>query len=186
MSAPGPPDDRLRRRLLLLYSEYRTAILNRKYYGHRLKNSKRWERSYDITIGVGTSGTVASWSLWQTPGGEPLWAVIGGIVALGALIKPALPLPQLVERYSKLYTGYAGLCFDIKQVIDQVDAEHALPDDLWTTFRNGQARLKDLAASDDTHPSRRLIDHYVAETNREVPAKDLWMPKKTRRSEDEP
>src|SRR5688572_12095384 len=113
----------LRRRLHQLYDEYRTAILNRKYYGHRLKIAKRQELVADLIVAIGTSSAVAGWTFWQTPRIATVWSVIGAAAALAAILKTALPLAQTVERYSKLYTGYSGLCFDIKQIIDHVRSE---------------------------------------------------------------
>lgn len=166
-------------RLTQIYNEYRTVVLNKKYYGHKLKTAKRWNLGVESVIAVGTSSTISAWTFFGTPGGKPIWSVIGIAVALITVFKPIVPLSSNLERYSKLAAGYGGLCFDLKSIADEIRIARDLPPDILASFRQVQARLKELDVADDITPSRSLLSKYYIETNQQVPPESLWMPTRT-------
>ncbi len=52
---------------------YRTALMNRKYYGYRLSLVKNWNVGLEIVIAVGTSLAIGAWVIWRSPVGENTW-----------------------------------------------------------------------------------------------------------------
>src|ERR1700693_4408209 len=97
----------------LIYDQYRTMLLNKKYYGSRLDNLKRRNMLMESVIAVGATGSgVAGWAVWQTEQGALVWAVISGVSILLAVIKPFLKLVDRIENYWKIIWG---ICEGIRQ-----------------------------------------------------------------------
>lgn len=179
MSATPTSDtdlDVLRRRMRYLYQEYRTAIFNRKYYGHRLRIAKVVNRIFEIVIAVGASTAISVWTFWKTPVGAPVWQGVGMLAAILAVLKPPLNIAGDLERYTALMDGYSSYCFDTHTIIETARVDSRLDQKTWENFQASQKRLGDLAARDDTAPSKRLVERYFRETDKEVPANSLWMP----------
>src|SRR5689334_15071289 len=87
-----------------IYSTYRTAALNKAYYGGMLSRYQRRNTIFEIAIAVGaTSSGVSGLALWSQPYGKATWGVITAISSLLAVAKPILQMNKKVERYSKLF-----------------------------------------------------------------------------------
>ena len=91
-----------------IYDEYRTALLNKKYYSVRLAKMKRCNFVMEFLIAAGATGSgVAGLAVWKTDYGALAWATLSGASILLAIAKPLLKLADKIENYGKLYGEYA-------------------------------------------------------------------------------
>lgn len=158
---------------------FRTALMNRKYYGHRLTTKRSCCVILDIIIAVGTSSAVGAWFIWrETPAGKNAWAIIAGLAALLAVIKPFLNLPKQIEKYSKLFIGHGDVYYDLKAITTEL----ARVRDYRSKVQEAQGRvldrIKQLAPEDDPKINENLRRRFFEEVNREIPVESLWWPKK--------
>lgn len=174
MPSPLNPD---RARLQDIYTDYRNARLSRDYYACRLTSYRRWNLLYEIILALGASGSVAAgWYIWQTSYGQPVWAVVSGLAAALAIIKPILKLPEQVERYSKLHTGYADLTFDYEQIVREIKKLGGTTPEMDERIDNASRRMKDLGLKDDPRPSEALLRKCQKAIKKVVPAFNDWLP----------
>ncbi len=162
-----------------LYDNYRTAYMNRKYYGYRLATVKRWNTGAEIVIAIGASSAIGGLFLGNKL--EVFWQVYGGLVALLAIAKPFLQFSKQVERYTKLFVGHGDTYYDLYLIVAEVNRKEAFNSSMQKSYRETLERLKQLAAEDDPLPSQRLVRRCFDEVNREIPVERLWWPAKTRK-----
>src|SRR4051795_1366854 len=93
-------------RLRQIYDAYRSALLNRKYYGCQLDTYRKLNRTSDIVLAVATPGMVGAWAIWHTQTGQLLWGVIEGGVSLLAVVKPIFNWSKEIDRYSRLHAAH--------------------------------------------------------------------------------
>lgn len=170
----------LRRFLTDLYRHYRTARMNRLYYGWRLDRLKRWNRVFEIAIALfGGSSALAGWRLWGSEMGSVVWGILAGIATLLSVLKPILRHSQEIERYSRLYTGHGDVYYDLRQVVETAIRCHGVPDGLRLLHDSALERIKKLAVEDDPDPDPRLLRRAFDQVNRENPPGPLWLPEET-------
>lgn len=174
--------DRSRGRLKRIYDDYRTVHMSREYYACRLALLKRWNLAYDIILavgasGVGASGTVVSWQLLQTPVGKTSWALFAGLVAIMSILKPILQIPEKIERYSKLHTGYCDLFYDFRELVENVNSTGGITQEMTDSLDRTRKRYRDLALQDEVKPNIKLLRKCQSEVNRKTPLFDEWCPK---------
>src|SRR5689334_3804544 len=92
--APEPADaETLYRTIQRAYNSYRTAEMNRRYYGYRLASWKRTSSILNWGVALGsTTSAIAALPLWQTPGGKIAWSALA-FVAAGAAIAQSVVDP---------------------------------------------------------------------------------------------
>jgi len=161
-----------------LYFQYRTVCLNRKYYGYRLQAIRGWDKFFEIVIAIGTSSVVGGWSLWHAGIGSTIWAVLGGLTALVAVIKPFLQFSKQVERYTKLFIGYGDTFYDLELLVSEIGRKRNYNDEMEMAYHKTLDRLKQLAADDDPQPNRKLVLKCTDEVNKEIPMERLWWPER--------
>lgn len=166
-------------RLWQVYDAYRTALLNSKYYGHRLSSYKKWDKILNIAVAIGTPGGIGSLAIWQTDVGGPIWLLTAAVISVLAAAKPFLNFTQSVERYSKLYTGHTTLYHDLRRLVLDIEAAKELSPDLLALFHYAQDRERELGPEDDPKPISKLVDRYEKEVKNEVPIASLWIPSNT-------
>ncbi|MCG8546012.1 MAG: hypothetical protein MJE12_17585 [Alphaproteobacteria bacterium] len=161
-----------------IYNQYRSALLNRKYYGHRLETAQQFNLGFECVIAIGATGSgIAGWALWKGTGiGELTWAFIAGAASLFAILKPILNVPKRVERMSKLWVAHSRQYNDLKRLVDKVRRMQNVDAEIERTFDEICSKTSELDSLDDPKPSKRLIKRYSAEVRREIPAHTLWMP----------
>ena len=107
----------LRNQLKVIYDDYRTALLNRKYYGERLHKYRTINRTVEFVIAAGATGSsIAAWAIWGSETGQIAWASIAGASSLIAIGKPIVNITGDIERYTKLYAGYSTIFLQIKKL----------------------------------------------------------------------
>lgn len=166
-----------RARLQRIYTDYRNVRLSRDYYACRLTSFRRWNLIYEIILALGASGSVAAgWYIWRTSYGQPVWAVISSLAAALAIIKPILRLPEQVERYSKLHTGYASLTFDYEEIVGKIKELGGITSEMDERINEASSRMKSLGMDDDPQPSEALLRKCQDAIKKVVPAFDDWLP----------
>jgi hypothetical protein len=171
------PLDNNRTRLKHIYTDYRNVRLSRDYYACRLTSFRRWNRFYEIVLALGATGSVAAgWYIWRTSYGQPVWAVFSGLAAVLAIIKPILKIPEEVERYSKLFTGYAGLTLDYQEIVDGIKERGGIPPEMNENIVKASRRIKELALQDDPQPSKELLRKCQQSIKEVVPVFNDWLP----------
>lgn len=172
----GMTKDELRQRLIDLYNTYRTAALNRRYYGAKLTHYRAWNLAFEIALAVGTSAAIGSWAIWRGESGQNIWAVMAALSTIIAVLKPILNLSKNIERYSKLFIGHGDACYDLERIVREVSASQTFDSDSLKRYRQILERHRKLAADDDPRPSKRLLKRCFDEVNLQIPPTSLWLP----------
>jgi hypothetical protein len=160
-----------------IHREFRTALLNKKYYGCRLHWYQTVNRWLEILIAFGaTSGAgVAGFAIWKNGAGVIAWGIISGASIVLSTLKPIIDLPKQIERYSKLSGAYSKI-FESFRVMEQELDEGGLTTAHIEKFKQLRSQLVDLAADDDQKPDTTLVKRLENEVNKEIPVTSLWMP----------
>jgi hypothetical protein len=170
-------------RVKALQDAYRTALLNRLYYGYRLNAIKKWNLALEITLAVGASSVAGAWALWRnTMTGEIVWATVAGLAALLAILKPISQLPKDIEKYSKLFTEHGAAFYDLEVLVGEVTRRQRFGSELEEAFQKIQERLRALCGDDDPRPSKKQVDRFCEEVNAKIPVDSLWRPLLNERS----
>jgi hypothetical protein len=166
-----------RGRLTQIYDAYRSALLNRKYYGCQLDFYRKLNRTTDIVLAIATPGMVGGWAIWHTTTGQTLWAVIAGGVSLLAAVKPIFNWPKEIDRYSRLHAEHSVLFYTLKQLVEDIETSRAITPQMEKRFNEVRARHAQLSKDDDVKPHKRLAIRCEKEVLQEIPADRLWVPK---------
>jgi hypothetical protein len=173
--AAAPPD--LPLKLNRLYDDYRTALYNRKYYGCLLQKYRRWNFLFEVAIAIASSSAIGSWLIWRsTDFGQNVWALISGITAVLAVVKPFLEFPKQIERYSKLFAGHGDVFHDLDAIVREVESERGFTSKINKKYAETLGRIKELAVDDDPQQDMALARRIQEEVNREIPPEELWNP----------
>ena len=160
-----------------LYDNYRTALMNRMYYGSRLASSRKTNRAIEIAVAVGSSGAIASWALWQsTDLGITAWAVLTGVSTVLAVVKPIVNYAKEIERYGKLFVGHGSLYYDLDSIVRHVAATKSVDDDDRARYERALDRRNEMAGDDDPKPNRKLVLKLQDRVDQMVPPESLWLP----------
>lgn len=176
--------DELRNRLIQIYDEYRTALLNGKYYARRLALYRNLDLWSEIVAALGTSSAIGSWALWKTTFGANGWTLLAGAAVIVSLLKPILQFGKSREKYAKLFSGYNSLGLGFRFLIAEVKIKKAVDESQLQTVHQFFDQLRELAKDDDPHPPTRLLHRLVDEVNQEVPPSSLWMPARKEKKHD--
>jgi len=156
---------------------YRTALMNRKYYGYRLSVVKTRNTVMEIVIAVGTSSAVGAWAIWKsTSVGENVWVILAGLAALLAVVKPFLNLSKRVENYSELFVGHGDVYYDLKTITMELARVKDYTDKMDEAFWRAIERIKQLALKDDPKIDDKLRRRSFEEVKKEIPVESLWWP----------
>lgn len=174
---PPPPEPAVvRARLLLIYNDFRNALLNRKYYGRRLERSRSWNKASEIIVAIAASAPIGAWMIWKAGFGKTMWAWIAGVAALIAVSKPIFNWPKEIEEFSKLYSDYNGLYCDLNYLVQDIQAERALSDNSWGRYAVIRQKIIEIAKAVEPGTDKHLQVECFAEVKREIPANHLWAP----------
>ena len=166
-------------RLKDLYDNYRTAMMNRKYYGYKLARIKKYNLLFELTIALGTTSSgIAAWTVWQYGAGKIVWGIITAVAIVLAFLKPFLKLSNTVERYSTLFIGHGDVAYDLKTIVSKVKIYQNFNKELDNAYIASIERFKQLAARDDPKLDKELVRKCYDEVNKEIPPNQLWIPQK--------
>ena len=172
----------LRDQLSVLYDNLRTACFNKKYYGHQLAKTRRWNNASEFVLAITASGTgIGSWAVFQYQAGQIAWVVLAGVSALIAIVKPIVKWSDSVERYAKLHSEYSKLTVTLQAVAGQVRMQKEFTPELQKVYQTAQSTFSKLADDDDPSPNDTLLAALQQKVNQEIPPASLWMPKGTKK-----
>ncbi len=163
-------------RLIQIYDEYRSALLNQKYYAHRLQRYRRLDLLAEISVAIGTSSTVASWAIWKTSFGTNGWTVLAGAAVVVSMLKPILQLGKSIEKYGKLFAGYSSVAAGFRFLISEIRITRVVDESTLKAVKDLYGQVGELTREDDPLPAHRLLEKLQHEVNLEVPPASLWMP----------
>jgi len=176
MNRPSEPMPSLYSCVRTVYSTYRTEAMNKKYYGCRLSQIKRWNVTLEIVIAVGASSAIGAWALWRNPTGQCVWAMLTGLAAILAVAKPILRYSDRIERYTRLFAGHAVALHDLAQLTGEIEGLRDYPRALHKTYVAILARIRELTPEDDPNPDSSLLRHCFEEVKVQIPVDHLWWP----------
>lgn len=169
--------------LRLLYNDYRTALLNKKYYGYRLA----WKKKLNVGINIfaalfstgGTFSLVLGWSFVDEETKKNLTicaAVLSTIVTASLVFQKYLNLENDIERYSKLCVEHSKIAANLRAIVDDLKYLQDVTNADITKRAEIIALFNDLESADEEDPSARLMSRAQKEVNAEVPPTSFWMP----------
>ena len=164
------------RRLRPLYQDYRTALLNRKYYGHKLEFLQRVNLGLEVLLAISTSSAIGGWAIWKNDLGSNIWAIFTAFAAILAILKSILNIGKRIEKYSKLFTGHSDVYYDLQEVVRQIESQCTFTPNMDRSYQKALERRRQLAGDDDPKPNDRLRWRYYHEVNKEIPPRTLWVP----------
>jgi len=170
--------DVLRAHLRQIYNTYRTALLNRKYYGCKLACYQKYNFWLDVAIAIGATGSsgVAGLAIWGTITGKFTWLVISGVATVLSVIKPILQLGKHIEKYTKLYTGHTSIYLELKAMVEDIEISRAVPRKWVDRYSSIRLLIREFAGLDDPKPDDTLIRTLQTRINEEINPADLWVP----------
>lgn len=168
----------LRTELKFIYDTYRTAYLNRKYYGWRLNTYQRYNTIMEIAIAIGATGSggVAGLAVWGSISGQYAWLWVSGTATVLGVIKPILQLGQRIENYTKLYVGHGTAYLTLKSMVQDIEVSRSVPPNLKEQYSTIRKQLTELGGNDDLRPNRKAIKSFEEEVREEIPIDSLWYP----------
>lgn len=164
-------------RLTQIYDAYRSALLNRKYYGCQLDFYRKLNRTVEIALAITTPSTIGGWAIWHGQTGQTIWAVIAAILALIVALKPVFDWPKEIDRYSRLHAEHTVQYYMFKQLVEDIAMEKRITPEMEKRFLDARDRHAQLSKDDDVKPSRRLASRCEREVLQEIPSDRLWVPK---------
>lgn len=164
-------------RLTQIYNAYRSALLNRKYYGCQLDFYRKLNRTVEVVLAVATPSTIGGWAIWHTQTGQAIWAVIASAVALVIALKPVFDWPKDIDRYSRLHAEHTVQYYTLKQLVEDIEMEKKITPEMEKRFLDARERHAQLSKDDDVRPHKSLALRCEREVRAEIPSDRLWMPK---------
>ena len=169
---------KLKRELHQLYDDYRTTLLNAKYYSTQFVKYKRINVGIEIFLALTSSSAIGAWIYWRDGFGEVAWSTLGALTAILAVLKPILQFPKTMERYQDLFGNFNTLYYDLDNLVQQVRINQAVSSDQRNLWEAAKKRLRDLVTQEDpeAEQDKAMIRALSEEVNREIPLSSLWIP----------
>ena len=178
MKTPTGDVERVRTQLKYIYNSYRTALLNRKYYGERLNFFQKANFWMEILIAVGAAGSsgIAGLAIWGTITGQYAWLGVSATATVLGVLKPIFQLGRHIEKCTNAHAGHTNVYFDLRAIVEDIEVSKALPPKLVEKYQSIRKRIINLGGLDDPKPRKNLIRKLQAEVNSEIPPESLWVP----------
>jgi hypothetical protein len=164
------------------YDLLRLARMNSAYYERRLKAAIDFHLFFEITIAIGTAGSIAAWAIWKGGIGEPIWILISCLATLLAVIKPIVAPAKRIELCTRQHQGWLSLYYGIDKLTMMVRQDGGLTRDTRRRFDTLYDRSVQLHQEDEKCPSERLIKKCYEVAVQLHPPETLWMPSPCGRS----
>ena len=164
----------LRAQLRDLYGLYRTALLSVKYYSFALTCWRIANKTIEILLALGTTGT--AWAIWKTEAGGYVWMIVAAASAVLCLLKPIVRPSEKIEKFSSLRTSFSDLYYDIEAVVEDAKKRRNYTSEMDAKVRNARERMKQLATKEVPSPFKKLVCRFQREVNKQIVPKSLWWP----------
>jgi hypothetical protein len=160
-----------------VYNEIRTARLNIKYLQRKIRSLRNVNLIYEITLAVATSSAVAGFSFWQDATGKAIWAAIGVVATLLAVVKPILQLSDVLRGKQELLASYMILDHDLNTIRGEIQFKGKYDDALKRQFLRALERKAELVKKDTgSGVNERLRHRCFEEVLRELPSESFYIP----------
>jgi hypothetical protein len=134
-------------------------------------------RYYEIVLALGTSTAIAGWALWTLNDWTKVtWSVFSGVITLLAISKPFLKMPEDIEKYSTLHTGYRALYLNLESIVSKIRRKSMLTSEVRELFDAAQDQYKSLALNDAVNINRKILNEMQEQVNQEITVESLWYP----------
>jgi len=100
-----------------VHTVYVKTYLYQTYYGYRMTDFQKYDRTYEIVLAIGSSSAIATWPIWQSGIGQNSWTTMAAIIAVLVILKPFLQYSSKLERYSKLYAAWGELYYGLNSLL---------------------------------------------------------------------
>jgi hypothetical protein len=161
----------------MVYNQQRTACLNAKYYGYKLRLLERETLWTDVIIAIAapTSG-IAGLAMLQSEWGKAIWAWFPALATLLIIIKAARKTPARMKELEKRVTSYQALLFDMKEIGDKIRVERKFSPGSLKLYETSQRRYGALFRMPPDEIDSKLLQKYELEVQREMPASSFFIP----------
>lgn len=161
----------------MVYNLQRTACLNAKYYGHKLRALEFKARWIDVIIAVSapTSG-VAGLALWQSSMGKEIWTWTPAIATLLIVWKAATKTTAKLKELEKRVTAYQSMLYDLKEISDKVLAERKFSTSSQKLYEAAQKRYGSVFRMPPDEKKPKLEKKFREDVLREMPADSFFIP----------
>jgi choline-glycine betaine transporter len=168
--------ERANTELAELYETYRTAALNKEYYGAMLARFQRINTIIEITIALGatSSGISGLAVVTQYPQAKWLWGIITAASAVLAISKPILQLNRKIERYSRLFTGHLDIYLTLSALVSRVRRKREISEEMIKQFEKVEQRYFELSRGDDPIVKAKLLNRCRDAVVKRIPDTVLW------------
>ena len=158
------------------YDMLRLARMNAAYYEHRLRDANRIHLLFEITIAIGTTGSIAAWAVWKSSWGEYAWVAITGLATLLAVVKPILAPAKRIEICTRQHQGWLSLYYAVDKLLLSIRQETGWTKETRKRFDTIYDRSVQLHQEDEKCPNERLVRRCFDVANKLHPPETLWMP----------
>jgi hypothetical protein len=170
-------NDRTGAELAEIYNLYRSAALNKDYYGALLSRYQVYNTTLEILIAVGaTSSGISGLTVWQLGYGKAVWATITLVSGLLAVVKPFLQLNKQIERYSRLFTGHLDNYLAIGSIVTKIRRRQELTPEMLQQFEAAEQRYIELSREDDPSPVPSIHKRCDDAVRLAHPDESFWYP----------
>ncbi len=159
-----------------LHDQYRTALMNSKYYASGLETFKGLELWGDVVSALAGSYGFLSLAIWQHPLGRNVSSCLLAFAVIITALRPVIRLPERIDRYSKLAYGYLELYYRIGGLVSGIRSiGHVTDEDRHKAVELAD-RLRALELEGDAYQNTKKLLKTQDEIERTLPADRLWLP----------
>lgn len=164
--------------IYLVYDAKRTACLNVKYYGRRLRTVERHNFWIEVAIAVSAPTSAIAGTLFiDTPLGHSLWQVMTFVAASLAVAKPFMKLSSKIKKFEHVLSGYRAMLCDIDDVLNKclLDRSYSKAAQKMFEAANRKKRMLVEATPEPTH-DKIIIEECMTEVEKEIPHTNFYIP----------
>lgn len=160
-----------------LYNEYRTARLNKLYFGKQLTVLKRRNLRIDIFLAATASSGIAGLWFWGTFSGGIIWKGILTIAALLAVIKPLVNLAGQIQQMNELLSQWRLYEIDLYVLILRVKQHKSYDNEIQNCFISMMEAKKGIIQKEPLEGENdKLRGRCYNQVNEELSFNDFYIP----------
>lgn len=161
-----------------VYDQLRTSRLNVKYYSCRVAALQRQNFWVEIILAATASGSaVAGLTLWNTPGGRPIWQMLLVGAAVLAVAKPLLQFTDRIQRLEELVGSYRLLEHELRKIEIAVRQRKQYDAELQERFASTLDKMNDIYSKKGEYKQYdKLRTRCEAEVAQELPSRRFFIP----------
>jgi hypothetical protein len=106
-----------------IWNDMLTAEFNELYWQYMAQRYANYDTRLKIFIALMSSGTVASWYLWQMPPYDLVWKTLSAFSAITAILQPILNYPQTTKEIEQLTDKWIDIGFGYKKLWGDIEGK---------------------------------------------------------------